>query len=90
MSGYSRFDRDPEAVAWARAKVQRRVDKYRGFEAKTRERGEQDKADFWRRLANMLEMELLGGKTCVIAAFDERLPEMAALLGEADAGGGHR
>jgi hypothetical protein len=29
------YDRDPEALAWARAKVQRRIDKAQGFQPRT-------------------------------------------------------
>jgi hypothetical protein len=82
MSGpdLSRFDRDPDAVAWARAKVVRLRDKYRGFERSAAAAGKADQASMWRRLANMIDMQMVGGKTCSIAAFDERLPAMAALM----------
>jgi hypothetical protein len=42
----------------------------------------------WRRLANMIDMQMVGGKGCSIAAFDERLPAMTALLGGGAAGDG--
>jgi len=80
MSGdLSRFDHDPDAVAWARAKVVRLRDRYRGFEQSARAEGKADQASTWRRLANMLDMQMIGGQGCSIAAFDERLPEFAAL-----------
>ena len=75
----SRFDHDPDAVAWARAKVTRLRDKYRGFEQSARAAGKAEQSEMWRRLANMIDMQMIGGKTCSIAAFDERLPAMAAL-----------
>lgn len=40
----------------------------------------------WRRLANMIDLQTVGGKTCSIAAFDERLPAMSALLDSAEDG----
>src|ERR1039457_6709859 len=81
----SRFARAPDAVAWARAKVVRLRDKYRGFEQSARAAGKPEQASMWRRLANMIDMQMVGGKGCSIAAFDERLPEMTALMAGADA-----
>jgi hypothetical protein len=75
----SRFDRDPDAVAWARAKVVRVRDQFRGFQQKAAAAGRSEQAEMWRRMANMLDLKLIGGTTCVITAFDERLPAMAKL-----------
>lgn len=75
----SRYDHDPDAVAWARAKVVRLRDKYRGFERSAAAAGKADQASMWRRLANMIDMQMVGGSGCSIAAFDERLPAMAQL-----------
>jgi hypothetical protein len=72
----SRFDADPAALAWARAAVQRRVDHYRKFEAQARERGDEERASQWRKHANLLRMDFIGGEGCVIAAFDERRPQL--------------
>ena len=82
----SRFDRDPDAVAWARGKVVRLRDKYRGFEQSAAAAGKADQASMWRRLANMIDMQMVGGKTCSIAAFDERLPAMTELLRSSEGG----
>src|ERR1035441_4415939 len=87
-TGLSRFDRDPDAVAWARAKVVRLRDRYRGFEQSASAAGKFEQSSMWRRLANMIDMQMVGGKGCSIAAFDERLPAMTALLGGGEAGDG--
>ena len=87
-TGLSRFDRDPDAVAWARAKVVRLRDRYRGFEQTSAAAGKFEQSSMWRRLANMIDMQMVGGKGCSIAAFDERLPAMTALLGGGAAGDG--
>lgn len=84
---------DPEALAWARAKVERVRDKCRRFEADARNQGRTESATQWRRFAKFLEMEFIGGKGCVIAAFDERRPAFAALeapvpVSEEQTGGG--
>ena len=76
MSEPRRFDTDPEALAWARAAVQRRIDHYRGFEAQARDSGGDEQASRWRRVANLLHMDFVGGTGCVIAAFDERRPDL--------------
>ncbi len=79
----SRFDRDPEALAWARGRVQFYVDKARRFEQQATERGDTEKSSQWRRQANYMEMSLIGGQNCVIAAFDERRPQVMATLDSA-------
>ena len=73
--GYTKYDSDPEALAWARGHVERVIEKYRGFEAQARDKGDADKATQWRKFANLLRMELVGGTGCVITAFDERSPQ---------------
>lgn len=74
------FDRDPEALAWARAKIQRHIDQCAQFEQQGAERGDPELALRWRRTKNYMRMKFIGGRGCVIASFDERLPEMKALL----------
>jgi hypothetical protein len=67
-----RFNSDPDALAWARAKVQHNIDKFRGWE---REAADPEKKRQWRMMANMLQRQFIGGEGCVIAAFDERSPD---------------
>lgn len=83
----ARFALDPDALAWARGKVERLRDKYRRFEIQARERGDTELAAQWRKFANLLEMELIGGKGCTITPFDERRPSLAELTEEGKAGG---
>lgn len=73
-TGERRFDHDPEALAWARDKVQHCLDKYRGFEAKRLADGVTPQP--YRAIAHVLARDLIGGEGCVIAAFDERYPQM--------------
>lgn len=70
------YDLDPEAIEWARAKVQWAVDRARNFESKST-----DNAEGWRRVANIIEMWLLGdGTGCVITPLDPRLPELKPII----------
>lgn len=76
----SRFDTDPDALAWARAKIQQSVERAEQFEKHATERGQADMAARWRLAAQVMRRDLLGGKGCVIAGFDERLPEITKRL----------
>lgn len=69
-----RFDSDPDALAWARARVQQRIDHYQRFELDDLNDGNTDRATQWRVVANCMDRDFIGGEGCVIAAFDERLP----------------
>lgn len=69
----SRFDDDPEALAWARAKVQKQIERMADFERQAKERGGSD-PDQWRKFRYLLESSFIGGTGCVVAAFDERRP----------------
>lgn len=71
----SRFDRDPEALAWARAKVQAEIDRCKQFHASATASDKPEQAETWRRLANRMRRQFIGGEGCTIAAFDERRPE---------------
>jgi hypothetical protein len=82
MSVNLKYDTDPEALAWARAGVQGLVDKMRRFERQAAEQGTTDPAQ-WRKIANIVESHLIGGKGCVIATFDERRAKLAPIIAEA-------
>nr|SAP16278.1 hypothetical protein BN4615_P10941 [Nonomuraea gerenzanensis] len=77
------YDNDPDALAWARAKVERVRTKYLDFERQMRGVGDVKHADKWRQIASILRMEFIGGRNCVIAAFDKRLPAVNAALADA-------
>lgn len=78
-----RFDRDPEALAWARGRVQRHIDKLARWEQQATEQGKTEQAEHWRRVRTYLVRSFIGGEGCVVAAFDERLPEHCALMDRA-------
>jgi hypothetical protein len=80
---FDALDRDPVALAWARAKIQRHVDKLRGWEAQAAENGNAEQSRLWRNVANHLDRTFIGGSGCVIASFDERLPQVKAMRGSA-------
>jgi hypothetical protein len=85
----AKFGRDPEALEWARLNVGRLRDKYRGFEQAARQEGRHDQAASWRKLANMLQVGLIGGSGCSITPFDERrpsLPDLSAMTREGNPG----
>lgn len=72
----SRFDTDPDALAWAREKIQAKIDRAAGFEQHCRDTEAPDCEVRWRTVRQFMTQTLIGGRGCVIAAFDERLPEM--------------
>lgn len=73
-----RFDRDSEALAWARGRVEYHRDRYARFERESLAKGNVDNAVSWARMKNMLDRDLIGGTGCTIAAFDERRPAILA------------
>jgi hypothetical protein len=77
MSINLKYDTDPDALAWGREKVQSVIKKLRRFEAQDTQAGEFSRAQQWRKMANLLEADLIGGQGCVIALFDERMPAVA-------------
>ena len=81
MTAYlSRYDRDPDALAWARAKAADLECRYRRFSTDAAKAGQDDAANMWRYLANGVRNDLIGNGGCAIAAFDERrasLPPVA-------------
>jgi hypothetical protein len=77
------YDRDPEALAWARAKVQHEIDRCRGFHQSALAAGKSEQAESWRRYANRMERSFIGGEGCTIAAFDARRPQFADAIDHA-------
>lgn len=89
------YDRDQEAIDWARAKIEKKRDFAREAEMKSKEAWLQARRDNrlyreidqhheqmlrWRRIANMLEMWFIGGEGCAIAAFDQRYPHILEMI----------
>lgn len=73
----ARFDADPDAIEWARGKIQRAADQADRFSRHSNESGNTSAGEKWRFTAAFMRRTLLGGETCVIAHFDHRLPEWA-------------
>ncbi|MDH5134051.1 MULTISPECIES: hypothetical protein [unclassified Microbacterium] len=74
MTDCSKFDIDPEALAWARGKAERLVDRLIALEKQAAQAGNPDDAKQWRVAARVVTKYLIGQSGCVIAAFDDRLP----------------
>lgn len=73
----SRYDQDPKAIAWARAKVQAEIDRAEEFAAQLASVNDPTGADKWQAIARYMRRTLLGDtNSCVMGRFDERLPEM--------------
>jgi|ERR1043165_3819295 hypothetical protein len=77
MTDRSPYDTDPEALAWARTKIQDEIDRCRKFAESARDADKPDQAEMWRRLANRMQRTFIGGEGCVMGYFDERLPTLA-------------
>lgn len=74
--GISRYDTDPDALAWARTRVQHQIDRLAAFEARAAETGKANLAHGLSMARRSTEQLLLGGEGCVVGAFDERRPVM--------------
>jgi hypothetical protein len=68
----SRFDSDPEALAWARGHVEALESRYRKFAEHVAAKGDKHNAERFTKFADRLRTELIGGRGCVITPFDER------------------
>lgn len=80
MTDHSRYDADPEALAWARTKIQGEIDRCRKFAEQADAARDTEQFELWRRLANRMQRVFIGGEGCVHAAFDERLPALAKAI----------
>jgi hypothetical protein len=74
--GISRYDTDPDALAWARTRVQHQIDRLAAFEARAAETGKANLAHGLSMARRSTEQLLLGGEGCVVGAFDARRPVM--------------
>lgn len=79
----SRYDYDPEALAWARTKVQDYIDRLADFEQQAKAKDDPLTAHGC-GVANLLaQRHFLGDGGCTIGAFDERLPDFARAIDNA-------
>jgi hypothetical protein len=75
--GPSPYDRDPQAIAWARAKVQAEIDHVERFAAELADVKDQQAAATWGAIARYMRRTLLGNpESPVMGRFDERLPAL--------------
>lgn len=81
--GFSKFDYDPEALAWARGKVKEYIDRLAEFEKQAKAEGDVRAATGCAVSRVLAERHFLGDGGCVIGAFDERLPEWAKRIDNA-------
>ena len=83
------YDADPAAIAWARAKLQRSVDRLRDFERQAIEKGAPERVERWRRTAKWIEWQILGtGKYVVTIQRDGGVTpaeKIAALTAQVEA-----
>ena len=83
MSDLSRFDRDPEALAWARSKVQAYVDRLADFEKQAGEKRDPLTANGCAVSRLLAQRHFFGDGKCTIGVFDERMPQMADAIDNA-------
>lgn len=74
--GMSRYDTDPDALNWARTRVQHQIDRLAALEERATETGKTELAAGLSMARRSTEQLLLGGEGCVVGAFDERRPTM--------------
>lgn len=72
----ARYDIDPHALAWARAKIQHQLDRLAKFEKRASQIGGTELAAGLSMARRSTAELLLGGHGCVVGAFDERRPVM--------------
>ncbi|WP_328313125.1 hypothetical protein OG432_24600 [Streptomyces sp. NBC_00442] len=83
MTDPNRFDNDPDALAWAREKIQHDIDRLSRFHREATAAGKPEQGEMWRRMANHMKRTFIGGEGCTIAYFDERRPAMARAVDHA-------
>lgn len=78
MPDRSPYDTDPNALAWARAKVQDYIDHLADFERQAKEKRDPATATGCAVSRLLAQRHFLGDGGCVIGAFDERRPGLSA------------
>lgn len=80
------FDRDPAALAWARAKVQEYIDRLADFEQQAKAKGD-PATEMGCGISRLLaERHFLGDGGSSFGVFDERLPGLHAAPTSAEEG----
>jgi hypothetical protein len=74
---FSKFDCDPDALAWARAKIEQYVTRLADFEQQCAANGDEASVRCFRVVQQHITRHFVGDRGCVIGVFDERLPQFA-------------
>lgn len=82
-ANFSHYDEDPEALAWARTKVQAYIDQLADFENQAKAKDDPRAATGCAVSRLLAERHFLGDGGCTIGAFDERLPEWTKRINSA-------
>lgn len=82
MTDHTRYDRDPEALAWARTKVQDYIDRLADFEQQAKKKRDPATATGCAVSRLLAQRHFLGDGGCIIGAFDERRPDHLRTLDE--------
>jgi hypothetical protein len=80
---FSQFDRDPEALAWARSKVQAYIDRLAAFEQQAKTKHDPATATGCAVSRLLAQRHFLGDGGCTIGVFDERMPDFAKAIDSA-------
>lgn len=79
MTGHD-FDRDPDALAWAAAKVEKALERVEGWVKDAKAQGDWARAKGLGVAAMSIRGQLLGRGPCVVGAFDARRPAIEASM----------
>lgn len=83
MTDRSKYDYDPEALAWARTKAQAYIDLLADFEQQAKTKRDPATATGCAVSRLLAQRHFLGDGGCVIGAFDERLPDFVKAVDNA-------
>lgn len=83
MTDRSKYDYDPEALAWARTKIDAYIGQLADWEQQAKERDASAKALGIAAARLLAQRHFLGDGGCVIGAFDERRPDHTRAIDDA-------
>jgi hypothetical protein len=74
-----KYGSDPEALAWARSKVEIALRRVEDMGNHLAEKGKPEKAEGYRGAAWRVRSLLVGGEGCSVGSFDERMADFYAM-----------
>ena len=74
-----KYGSDPEALAWARERIEKALARVEDMAAHLADKGQADKADGYRGAAWRVRSLLIGGEGCSVGAFDPRMVDFYAM-----------